>query len=359
MKRVLQIVNKMGYGGIETFLMNIYRNIDRENIQFDFAVATSEKGEYDEEIKNMGGNIFYYVPRRKSIKQYKSSIEKILQENEYIAVHMHVSSLTSILPLKLAKKRGIKNRFMHAHNTYQAGFIHNILNKVNQLGTADIITQKFACSTEAGQYVYGRKNEFILIHNGIEAKRFSTDIEKREIIRSQLNLEEQNIAFINVGRFTYQKNHVFLIDIFKEVVKQNTNAILFLVGKGELEEDIKEKVKNENIDKNVKFLGIRSDIPDLLQAMDAFLLPSHHEGLPVVGIEAQAAGLKIFASNTISGDLKITDLVEYLSLEQTAKEWADYILKENLDKKDRYQEIANAGYDTIQIAKTMEKYYNS
>lgn len=245
--RVLHIVNKMGYGGIETFLMNIYRNIDRNEVQFDFAVHTKEKGDYDEEIKKMGGNIYYFTPRRKSVIKYKRDWEKFLSENKnkYVAVHMHVSSLTTILPLKIAKKYGIKKRFIHAHNTYQKGKIHNILNKLNQKNIDKFATKCFACSTEAGKYVYGNK-QFELINNAIEASKYSFNMEKRNEIRKKMDIED-NLAILHIGRFNYQKNHEFLINIFEEIAKQEEKAKLFLIGVGELQETIKNMVKERNI----------------------------------------------------------------------------------------------------------------
>ena len=360
MKRVLQIVNKMGYGGIETFLMNMYRNIDKNEIQFDFAVATKEKGEFNDEIRQLGGNIYYYTPRRKGLRAYRKSWNSIFKDKEqdyYSAVHMHVSSLTSIVPLQLAKKYHIKKIYVHAHNTYQAGTLHNILNKLNQKRIDSIVTEKFACSKEAGMYVYGKNAKFTVIHNGIDTNKFSFNEEVRQRVRKQLALDEENIAFVNVGRFVYQKNHEFLIDIFKEIWKQNKQARLFLIGKGELEDSIKEKVKENHLEDYVIFMGLRDDIYNLLQAMDAFVLPSHHEGLPVVGIEAQAAGLKMFVSDTISKDLQITQLVKFLSLDLTAKQWADRILQADLKKKDMYEEIVEAGYDMKQISKRMKDYY--
>lgn len=356
--RVLHIVNKMGYGGIETFLMNIYRNIDRNEVQFDFAVHTKEKGDYDEEIKKMGGNIYYFTPRRTSIIKYKRDWEKFLSENKnkYVAVHMHVSSLTTILPLKIAKKYGIKKRFIHAHNTYQKGKIHNILNKLNQKNIDKFATKCFACSTEAGKYVYGNK-QFELINNAIEASKYSFSMEKRNEIRKKMDIED-NLAILHIGRFNYQKNHEFLINIFEEIAKQEEKAKLFLIGVGELQETIKNMVKEINIEDKVYFLNTRDDINQIMQAMDIFVFPSLHEGLPVVLIEAQAAGLKIFASDKITKEVKITDLLEFVSLDVSPKKWANLILKSKDYKRENTEKaILEAHYEMKVLVNKLKMYY--
>ncbi len=356
--RVLHIVNKMGYGGIETFLMNIYRNIDKNEIQFDFAVHTKEQGEYDEEIKKLGGNIYYFTPRRKSVIQYKRDWEKFLSENKnkYVAIHMHSSSLTTILPLKIAKKYGIKKRFIHAHNTYQKGRIHNILNKLNQKNIDKIATKCFACSTEAGKYVYGNR-QFELINNAIDASKYSFNIEKRNQIRKEMGIED-NLAILHIGRFNYQKNHQFLINIFEEIAKQEEKAKLFLIGVGELQQTIKNMVKEKNIENKVYFLNTRNDINEIMQAMDILVFPSYHEGLPVVLIEAQAAGLKIFASDKITKEVKITNLLEFISLDVTQKKWAKLILEnKNYKREDTEKEILKAHYEMKELVNKLKMYY--
>ncbi len=356
--RVLHIVNKMGYGGIETFLMNIYRNIDKNQIQFDFAVHTKEQGDYDEEIKKLGGNIYYFTPRRKSVIQYKRDWEKFLSENKnkYVAIHMHSSSLTTILPLKIAKKYGIKKRFIHAHNTYQKGRIHNILNKFNQKNIDKIATKCFACSTEAGKYVYGNR-QFELINNAIDASKYSFNIEKRNQIRKEMGIED-NLAILHIGRFNYQKNHQFLINIFEEIAKQEEKAKLFLIGVGELQQTIKNMVKEKNIENKVYFLNTRNDINEIMQAMDILVFPSYHEGLPVVLIEAQAAGLKIFASDKITKEVKITNLLEFISLDVTQKKWAKLILEnKNYKREDTEKEILKAHYEMKELVNKLKMYY--
>lgn len=360
MIKVLHVVGKMSYGGIETFIMNVYRNINKEEVQFDFAV--SSKGEYDKEIKQLGGNIYFLPKRNEGILKYKKAWNDFIKENnnKYNAIHMHVSSLTNILPIKVAKKYNIQNRFIHAHNTHQKGIIHNILNYINKFRVLKYATKLFACSTEAGKYCYGNL-QFEVINNGIQAQTFAYNPTIRKEKRSELNIkDDKQICFINVSRFSEQKNHTFLIDIFKEILKINPNSKLFLVGEGKLKKEIEDKAKRIKLQDNVKFLGKRSDIKDILQAMDAFLLPSLHEGLPVAGIEAQAAGLKLYTSNTVSPELKITDLVKFYSLKDTPEQWAYNITKDlkGYKRKNMYEKLVASGYDIEATSRILQNYYS-
>ena len=358
MVRVLQVIRKMDYGGAETLIMNIYRTIDKDKIQFDFLV--SAKGEYDEEIKKLGGNIYYTPTRRQGIVKYKKAYKEFFRGNakKYNAIHYHCSSLSNIYPLKLAKKYGIKNRFIHSHNTFQEGIMHNILNTVNKSVINKYATKMLACSTEAGNYVFGN-NSFEIIKNGIQAKKYEYNEEIREKKKKELGLNEEEMTLIDVARFSEQKNHDFLIDIFYEVSKKQENSKLILIGEGPLEEKIKNKIKKLNIDDKVIILKKRNDVNEILQTADIFVLPSLFEGLPLVGIEAQASGLPIITSDTVSKELAITDLVNFYSLNEDAKSWADEIIKMNnkKERKQTFKEIQRAGYDIEATTAKLQSYY--
>lgn len=360
MIRVLQVVNCMTYGGIETFIMNVYRNVDRTKIQFDFAVVSKKEGAFDKEIKKLGGNIYYFPKRRKNIKRYKDEWKKFLKlnKNKYNCIHMHVSSLSNIEPIKIAKKVGIANRFIHAHNTHQKGIIHNILNKINRQNISKVATRLFACSTEAGKYCFG-KNHFEILKNGILTDKFIFNEQIRIEKRKQFGLKVNDLAIINVARFSEQKNHKFLIDIFKKIYIQNDNARLYLVGDGALKLEIEKKVTDMNLNNVVFFLNNRDDVNEILQAMDLFLMPSLYEGLPVSGIEAQASGLPLYISNTVSPEIKITDLVTFYPLQEPAENWAKNILN-TIDSKKRKNtkfQIVKRGYDIVNTTKILEQYY--
>ncbi len=362
MIRVLHVVHKMGYGGIETLIMNIYRNIDRTKIQFDFATNTEEKGEYEEEIKKLGGKIYRLPKRRNHFLYYKKAWNQFFKEHqgEYTAIHMHVSSLTDIQPLASAKKYGVKNRFIHSHNTFQKGTLHNILNRVHRVYIRKYATRLLACSTEAGKYCFGNK-KFEVIKNGIDSKKYIYNVETRNKIRRMLNIPEEVLAFVHIGRFSEQKNHTFLIDIFKEIYNRNQDTRLFLVGDGGLKESIENKVKELQLQDKVIFLGIRDNVNEILQAMDAFIFPSLYEGLGIVAIEAQASGLKVFASDVIPKEVKITDLVTFYSLQESSESWAKKILNTiNIKQRENTQsQIIEEGYDIMETTNRLEQYYSS
>lgn len=361
MKRVLHVVHRMGYGGIETFIMNIYKNIDTTKVQFDFAVHTTIPGEYDEEIKKMGGNIYYFSSRGNNPFKYYKDWNSFLKKNsnKYNTIHMHVSSLTSILPIKLAKKYKIKNRLIHAHSTQENGLIHKVLSFFHKKNVSKYVTNLIACSTEAGNYVFGN-NKFNLMNNGIIVKNYVFDIEKRNKIRKTYNLKNKDTAYVHVGRFCYAKNHQFLIKIFNEINKSNPNCKLFLIGDGELKNDIENQIKELKLTDKIILLGSRNDVSDLLQAMDMFIFPSNYEGLPLAMIEAQATGIPIYASKNISPESKISNLVTFISLEKSPKEWAKKILNNKISRMNNTADILKkAGYDILVTAKKLYNiYYN-
>ena len=362
MKRVLQIVNKMGYGGIETFLMTMYRNIDKNEIQFDFACTSKLKGNYDDEIKKLGGNFYYFEKRRKNPIKYYKDWNSFLKENakNYSAISLNCSSLTTILPIVLAKKYGIKNRIVHAHNTNQKGLIHKILLFINKKRVLKYSTKLLACSTEAGNYVFGKKIKFTLFNNGIDTDRFIYNANIRDKVRKELNINDDCIALVHVGRFAYAKNHMFLIDIFNEINKINQNYKLYLIGTGDLEDTIKNKVNDLNLSDKIIFLGSRNNVNEILQGMDFFVFPSIYEGLPVTLIEAQASGIKIFASENISPETKISDLVQFIPLNVGAKKWAEIIIKQDsYTRKNMKDVIIESGYDVKKLAKQLSEIYSN
>lgn len=356
MKKVLHVVNKMGYGGIETFIMNLYRNIDKSKLQFDFAVYTTKKGDYDNEIKKLNGNIYYFTSRRKSFYKYYKDWDNFLKNNakNYIAIHMHVSSLTTILPLVLAKKYNIKNRIVHAHSTFQKGKIHKILSSINKNRIKKYATKLFACSSEAGNYVFG-SNKYEKINNGIDLRKYEFNKEKRRLMRNDLNIKEGEIAYVNIGRLTELKNQIYLIDVFKEMYNKEHKSKLFIIGKGELKEKLEEKIKEINLEKQVFLLNSRNDIPEVLQAMDVFILPSLYEGLPVAAVEAQVSGLKCFISQNVSPEVKITNLVNFIDINKNEREVAEDILKNSAYERKNEIDANLKKYDIKEIVKYLSK----
>jgi glycosyltransferase involved in cell wall biosynthesis len=364
MIRVLHIVGAMHRGGIETLLMNIYRNIDRENIQFDFIVHTTEKASYDDEILALGGKIYRIIPRRNGIKKNKRALDTFFKEHtEYKIVHQHVSSLSYIQPLKSAEKAGIPVRIIHSHNTNEIGSpFHRIAHHLNKSSMTSYATHYFACSKAAAMWLYPKNiinnNQFTILNNAVSTRDLRYDEEKREDIRNQLNLKNK-LVIGHIGRFTHQKNHEFLIDIFEKLSQKNDNAHLLLVGEGNLKKQITEKVDELGLLDKVTFTGVRSDISDLLQSMDIFVMPSHHEGLPVTLVEAQAAGLPCLLSNAITKEVEITNNIGWLSLNDSPDLWAKKVLEmtDKFIRVDTQEQIIKSKYDINGVSIELQKYY--
>lgn len=366
--RVLHIVSVMNYGGIENLLMNIYRNINRNKIQFDFLVTREEKGIFDEEIKELGGEI-YNIPHvsKKGYFKYKKIADEFFEEkkDEYKIIHCHMNTWAGFF-LPLAKKNNIPIRIAHSHTSDIRMTLKNfpkfLIKTYHSLFINSNSTHFFACSKKAGEWLFDKnikKNKINLINNGINVEKFIYDENIALKKRKELNINKDQFVIGHVGNFSYAKNYQFLIDIFHIIHKKDSSAVLCLVGSGKLEKEVKKKVKKLNIEENVKFLGLRNDVNQLLMSFDVFLFPSRFEGLPVTLIEAQAAGSKIIASDTITKEVKITDLIQFISLNESSENWADNVLDLKNSDYDRnyYQEIVNAGYDIKNTAEELQNFY--
>lgn len=363
MLRVLHSVSNMDRAGIETILMNYYRHIDRTKIQFDFLCNKTKPGAYDDEIKKLGGNI-YHSPGLNPLKffKYKKYMFNLFKENPEIQVmHSHNGEL-AYQSLYGAYKYGIKNRICHAHNTKIEPNLKKPLKLLYKTQLKKVANYYWGCGIDALRFYFSdriiKDNNYRILHNAIEVEKFIYNESIRNKIIKELNLNNKFVIG-HVGRFMEQKNHNFILELFKIILNKEPNAVLLLLGDGQLQEKMKKKAKNLNIDKSVKFLGNINNINEIYQAMDVFLLPSLFEGLPVVGIEAQASGVKCFFSDTITKEVVITENVEYLSLKNDNKEkWANKILKcKNYKRKDMTKEIVQAGYSIIDEAKKLEKIY--
>lgn len=364
MIRILHCVNGMNRGGLETFIMNVYRNIDRSKVQFDFLVHTDKKCDFDDEITSLGGKIFRIPSRRSGFLKNRNALNIFFEGHKgYKILHQHSSSLSYDEPLKSARRNKIPIRIIHSHSTREGGsFLHNYTHKWNQLFIESNATHYFACSDLAGEWMYGRNNlktgPFKIINNGIKTTNFTFNEEKRHNVRVKLGLNEKFVIG-HVGRLTYPKNHEFLIEIFNAIYKRIPNAVLLLVGDGELREQIERKIKNLNLENRVILTGKRDDISDLLQAMDIFIFPSHFEGLPVTLVEAQAAGLPCVVSDNITRQVEITDNITYVKLTSPISTWIDRILelKVNHIRKDESEHIISAGFDIEKSAKYLQDFY--
>ncbi len=356
--RVAQIVGKMCNGGVENVVLNYYRNIDRNKIQFDFIVDEDSTNILKDEIESMGGRVFV-VPPYQRINEYIPTLIEIFKENNYQIVHSHLNTL-SIFPLYAAKKAGVPVRIAHNHSTAGKGETKkNILKYILRPFGKIFPTHLAACTEFAGKWMWGKraveKGAVQIFYNAIDLKKFKKDDAIRNAIRGELGLEGKFVIG-HVGRFCYQKNQEFLIAIFREIYKKNKNAVLMLVGEGETEDKIKRLVYDMKLDDNVIFMGARHDVERLYQAMDVFVLPSRYEGLGMVAIEAQAVQLPVVASTEVPKEADITNSIRFLNLKSSSKEWANAIL--NIDVNEKNTDIHfSEKYDILKQVDKLEKYY--
>lgn len=361
--RILQVGMSPYYGGTEAFIMNLYKHIDYSKVQFDFLNVYNEAISCQDEIIKLGGRILdLKLERRKGLIKYYKEINKFFKENREISgIHCHFQSLINIDLLLFAKLYRVPIRIVHAHNS-GFGKKPNIFMQVIILFNKYIIkylaTDFFACSKLAAKWMFN-KNQVQIIHNAIESDKFIFNNKTRLNIRRRLKIDNK-IVVGHVGRFDPQKNPLFLLDIFAELVKKNKDYFLVMVGDGILRENIENKISELNIEKNVLLLGSRRNVNEIMQAMDIFLFPSLFEGLGIVLIEAQAAALKCFASrDVIPEDAKISPLLEFISLKENAEQWANYILDIEVPyvRQDMTRNLIEAKYDMKLISKEVQNFY--
>ena len=356
MLRVLHVVTDMNRGGLETMIMNYYRNIDRKKIQFDFLVHRGYRASYDDEIESYGGKIYRLSRLIPWSKNYIKMLDAFFQDHpEYKIVHVHQDCLSGVI-LKVAEKNGVPIRIAHSHSSSQDKNLKYLIKLWYKRWIPKYATDLFACGKEAGDWMFGGA-KYKIINNAISAKVYTFDAGKRDVMRKELNLGNAFTLGLT-ARFSWAKNHHFLLDIFDEVLKMDPSAKLLLVGDGELRKDIEAKMHELGLAEHVIMTGVRSDVQNLLQAMDVFVMPSNYEGLGVAAVEAQAAGLPCFLSDKVPEACKITDSVYYIALSESARTWASQILSvKGKERKNTYQEIKNSGYDIEQNAKQLENFY--
>lgn len=351
--RVLNIVPNMRAAGIETFIMNVYRNIDRSKIQFDFIVHNKKRMFFDDEIEKLGGKIYRFSFKDdKNIFKYIYDLNKFFKEHkEYNILHGHMQSMMPLY-LFIAKLNNVKTRIAHSHNgDYEKTLKGRVLHYFSRFSKL-FSTENWACSKVAGDYLFGKK-KFEIIYNGIETEKFKYKDYIRKEIRKELKLEKKFVIG-HIGRFELQKDHDFIIDLFKEINKVKKNSILLLFGEGKLKSNIEFKVKKLGLEEKVYFMGVKDDIYKYYNAMDIFILPSIYEGLPVVGIEAQINGVKCIFSNNITPELNISS--ESLFLKKDILLWKDEISK--IEKLSHTNNEINFGkFDIKLISKKIKEKY--
>ena len=353
--RIAQVVGKMMNGGVEAVVMNYYRHIDRSKLQFDFIVDEDSTYIPREEIESLGGRV-YIIPPYQKLNKYIPSLIKLFKENQYKIVHSHINTI-SVFSLYAAKKASVPVRIAHNHSTAAPGeWKKNILKYTLRPFAKVYATHYAACSKYAGEWLFGKKSmargEVTIFNNAIDLNKFKYDENVRAEVRKELGLEGKFVIG-HVGRFCYQKNQEFLIDVIEEVYKKNPNAVLMLVGDGPDREKIEKKVRQQNLEGCVLFLGSRNDTDRLYQAMDVFVFPSRYEGLGMAAVEAQFCGVRTVMSNRVPDDAKVLDNIVSLPLTCSLKDWIYSILK-----KSNSGEIYDGKYDAYNISKCAVKLKN-
>ncbi len=355
--RILIVNGKMICGGVESFIMNIYRRIDRTKVQFDFLVHYKERFFYDDEIESLGGKIYRLSFRNdKNYFKYKHDLSRFFKEHkEYAAVWGHMDGLASIY-LRVAKRCGVKTTIAHAHITNAESSLKGLIKRLLKKNISKYADIRFACSTEAGKYLYG-KNQFKVVPNAIDTKKYRYDLSVREKIREKLNFENKYVIG-HVGRFNLQKNHKYLIDVFSKTVQNCPDAVLCLCGDGEEKNNIISYVKKLGLYDKVYFAGNVSNINEFYQAFDIFVMPSLYEGLPISGVEAQNSGLPCVFSNAITKEVQLTKDVVFLAINEPEDTWSVQILQfKNYLRQDNSETVKNFGYDIWDEARAFEEFF--
>lgn len=368
-KRVLQIGMTKNIGGIENYLISQYNFLNKEKVMYDFVNITGEDSMvYTDYLIKQGSSVYSIISRHKNpLLHYLQWLKLLLDKRGiYSAIVLNSNGLTYVYPLIMGKLFNIPVRIIHSHNSnfpFRNTFFRKILIGFNKFLLKHSATDYWACSQLAGEWMFGKNKSFQIIHNAIDVKKYTYDSTKSNQIRENFRLDDKFIIG-HVGSFNYQKNHEFLIDIFDNVVKMQPDSILLLIGgdggNPSILNLVKKKVNELGLADKVLFLGMRKDVPDLMQGMDCFVFPSRYEGLPLVGIEAQAAGLNCFFSSSITKELGITSLAHYVPLESSPEQWAENIIAtcKGVKRKNMEKEISSAGYDIqCEISKIEDFYY--
>lgn len=368
--RVLHYIKHLENGGGETLIYNIYKNVDRRNVQFDFAVNTQKKELLNEEVQALGAQIYSLIKKEPSITLFKMitcaiGLKRLLKTVHYDIIHIHCSNSQGLLFAYVAKKMGVKNRIVHIHNSGVDGkfkivkkAVHLMLKKLF-IGSA---TEYYACSQMAAEWLFTKdiieNGQYSIIKNGIDCNTFKFDIKKRMEQRAKLHIQDE-VVICSVGRLEVEKNQLFLLQIFKCLIDSGLKYKLLLIGRGTLLPVIKEKIKNYGLEQNVILIDRTNCVEKYLFASDIFVLPSLHEGLGIVAIESQAAGLSTFVSDGVPQEVCLTDLISQIDLKEPADIWAKVIANAKLcNNREIYSSvIKESGYEIKKVAKELEKRY--
>lgn len=365
--KVLHIGMSNNLGGIEKYIMDLYNNIDSKRIRFDFLVnGLDSQICYQDQIDKKISKLIHIESRDKNYLKFIRELKEVFSKSDYDYIHIHLMSFSYFEPILFAYRYGNAKIILHSHiNQFPGqGLKTKLFDFIGRHIVKNIPTYKVACSRSAWKYMFKNfynLNSIKVFNNGIDSEKFVHSYTKRIEIRDMLGISDDTFVIGNVGRMTAQKNPLFLVDIFSEIIKINPDSRLLMIGQGELLPDIKKRAVYHGVIDKIIFTGVVSNVNDYMQAMDAFVFPTLYEGLGIVLIEAQASGLKTYTSSeNVPIETKITDLIYYISLNRTAKEWAKIILKEkNYVRKDMKAKLLNSNFDLKTSSKSVWDFYSS
>lgn len=359
--RVAQVMGIMNCGGVEAVVMNYYRALDKSNVQFDFFVDKTSSFPQREEIERLGGRVFL-VPPYSRVFSYLGALTRAFRQNEYRVVHAHTSTM-NLFPLFAAWLAGVPVRICHNHSTANWGEGFKTLAKYLLRPFARVFaTDYFSCGEFAGRWMYGNRRfdsgKVHVMPNAIDTARFAYRPDARSTLRSELGIGNETLVIGHVGRFMFQKNHSFLLEVFSALHKRHPDSVLLLIGEGELESAVRQKAKELCPNGSVRFLGVRQDVDQLYSVMDVFCLPSFYEGFPVVLLEAQANGLPCVVSYQVSAEAAIHPNVSRISLSETPAHWADACFSA-AGRMNEISEMITKAHDISLLAQDLSAFYRS
>lgn len=369
--KVVQIAVGINGGGVGSVLLSYYKNMNNKNVKFDIIIDDRESVKngslLEDEFKKLGCNIFRVTPKSVNLKENIRQVSQIIKNGNYDVIHSNMEEWSALYCM-LGKKYGVKTRIAHAHLAYvKKGFLKSVYNGILKVGLRHYATDLFACSKDAGAYLFGKKamskKNFRVLPNAINVEKFTFNKDIRRKMRQEFSLADSTFVTGFVGRLYYQKNPERMLRVFNEIHAQHSDSALIVVGDCKSYDGydaLVEYIKSHNLTDKVIFTGLRTDVNELMQGFDAFVLPSRYEGLGIVYVEAQAASLMTFATNSVvPKEVECCELMHFIDSEKTDRQWADEILKHSLDYRrfDTSQLIKNAGYEITAEAKKLEEFY--
>lgn len=362
--RVLQIVVGLNHNGIDHLVMELYRHMDRDRYQFDFIAHGSARSPFEDEVKSMGGRVFYIPTMTGNYFASQRQLKDIIIDGKYPIVHSHQDSMTG-WSLHMAKQAGTPIRIAHAHNTNRPAGVRKGIYTIAAKSIPRNANYFLGCTGASNRFLFGEaiagSERCEILKNAIQTDQYSFSKTVREETRKALGLNDDELALINVGRLAYSKNHEYLLLIFKALLEKNPKSVLLLAGTGELEAELKQQAKDLGISEQVRFLGARPDVPNLLQAADIMVMPSRFEGLPLAGVEAQTAGLPVLFADTIDPITKFSPRAKFIALDDSPEIWAEEIIglaKLYPHTSDLVDLAQQEGFDIAKQAGVLADYYD-